>query len=64
LEQERKEKMGELEIRSEKVERLRSELAILAPGALRFQLEKEILYEEAHIARLGERIAEIEQALQ
>jgi hypothetical protein len=63
LQNEHDEKEAEWTIRSDKVKQLRSELAILASGALRFQLEKEILYEEARIARLVDRMEEIDQTL-
>ncbi|MBP5971264.1 caspase family protein [Brasilonema sp. CT11] len=55
---------AEWDLRSEKVKRMRDALAIEAVTAVKFQLEKQLLDEEAQLARLGDELDEIEQALQ
>jgi hypothetical protein len=55
---------AEWDLRSEKVKRMRAAVAIETGTALRFQLEKQLLDEEAQLARLGDELDEIEQALQ
>ncbi len=55
---------AEWDLRSEKVKRMRAVLAIETGTAVRFQLEKQLLDEEAQLARLGDELDEIEQALQ
>lgn len=54
----------EWDIRSEKVKRMRSALVIESAVTIRFQLEQQLLEEEAQLAHLGSQIDEIEQALQ
>ncbi|NMG20531.1 caspase family protein [Brasilonema bromeliae] len=55
---------AEWDLRSEKVKRMRDALAIETGTAVKFQLEKQLLNEEAQLARLGDELDEIEQALQ
>ena len=52
------------DLRREKVEFLRNDFVIEAGSAIKFQLEKQLLNEEAELAKIGARISEIEQALQ
>ncbi len=55
---------AEWDLRSEKVKRMRDALVIETGTAVRFQLEKQLLDEEAQLARLADELDEIEQALQ
>ncbi|NMG09307.1 caspase family protein [Brasilonema sp. UFV-L1] len=55
---------AEWDLRSEKVKRMRDALAIETGTAVKFQLEKQLLDEEAQLARLGDELDEIEQVLQ
>ena len=64
LAQKRDTLQAEWDLRSEKVKRMRDALAIEAGTAVKFQLEKQLLDEEAQLARLGDELDEIEQALQ
>ena len=53
----------EWNLRSEKVKRVRSALAIETVVTVKFQLEQQLLEEEAHLAHLSAALAQIEQAL-
>ncbi len=55
---------AEWELRSAKLKQLRSALAIEAGAATKFQLEQQLLEEEGQLARLGEEMDELEQALE
>jgi hypothetical protein len=57
LEQRREALQGEYDLRSQKVKKMRAALGIQVPGtALQFQLEQELLQEEAKLAQLGDEI--------
>ena len=62
-----RQKSGALEqewnLRSEKVRQMRAALAIETGVAIRFQLEQQLLDEEARLARLGSELDHIEHAL-
>lgn len=64
LEHKRDTLQAEWDIRSEKLKRMQADLAIEAGTAVKFQLEKQLLYEEARLARLGDELDEIEEVLQ
>lgn len=64
LEQKRDSLQAEWDIRSEKLKRMQADLAIEAGTAVKFQLEKQLLHEEARLARLGDELDEIEEVLQ
>ncbi|MGH8002799.1 MAG: caspase family protein [Brasilonema sp.] len=64
LTQKRDTLQAEWDLRSEKVKRMRDALAIETGTAVKFQLEKQLLDEEAQLARLGDELDEMEQALQ
>lgn len=55
---------AEWDIRSEKLKRLRADLAVEAGTAVKFQLEQQLLDEEAKLAHLGDELAKIEFVLQ
>jgi hypothetical protein len=63
LEQKRDGLRAEWELLNKKVSRFRRELAIEAGLAVRFQLEEQLLQEEARLAQLNETLEEIERAL-
>jgi hypothetical protein len=54
----------EWDLRSEKVKRMRKDLAIQTSVTITFQLEQQLLDEEAQLARLGDELEEIERRLQ
>jgi hypothetical protein len=64
LEQQRETLQGEWDLRSEKVKRLKADLAIETSTAIRFQLEQQLLQENAKLSELGDEIDKIELALQ
>jgi hypothetical protein len=55
---------AEWDIRSLKIKRMRSDLAIEAGTAVKFQLEQQMLDEEAKLAHLSNELDQIESALQ
>jgi hypothetical protein len=63
LEQEGDSLQSALDLRSEKLARLRKELAIATDPSIKFKLEKEIANEEENILELTDRLEEIEQQL-
>jgi hypothetical protein len=63
LEQDHDALQSEWEIRSKKVKLFRKDLAIEAGSAIKFQLEEQLLQEEASLARLSGKLEEIERAL-
>jgi Caspase domain len=64
LEQKRDRLQMDWDIRSDKVKQMQKDLAIEAGSAVKFQLEQQLLDEEAKLARLGSELDEIEAALQ
>jgi hypothetical protein len=63
MEQKRDALQGEWNLRSEKVKRMRTDLALETATAIKFQLEQQLLDEEARLAHLGAELDAIEQAL-
>jgi hypothetical protein len=63
LEQEREGLQAEYDLRSAKVKQMRAAFAIEAGSAVRFQLEQQLLEEEARLAHLGERLDAIDELL-
>ena len=63
LEQRRDALNAEYKLRSEKLKRFRSSLAIESGTAVQFQLEQQLLNEEAKLASLNVELEEIEQAI-
>jgi hypothetical protein len=63
LEQKRDTLQADWNIRVEKVKRMRADLAIEAGTAVKFQLEQQLLDEEAKLARISNELDEIEKAL-
>lgn len=63
MEQERDALQGEWNLRSEKVKRMKTDLAIEAGSAVKFQLEQQLLDEEATLSHLGAKLDAVEQAL-
>lgn len=55
--------LPEWDLRSLKVKRMRSDLAIEAGTAVKFQLEQQLLAEEAKLAQLAAELTELEQKL-
>ncbi|WP_341525416.1 caspase family protein [Nostoc sp. UHCC 0302] len=55
---------AESDIRSQKIKRMRSDLAIEAGTAIKFQLEQQLLEEEAQLAYLSNELDNIESTLQ
>ncbi|MBD2533000.1 caspase family protein [Nostoc flagelliforme FACHB-838] len=55
---------AEWDIRSQKIERMRADLAIEAGTAVKFQLEQQLLDEEAKLAHLTNELEQIESILQ
>jgi hypothetical protein len=53
----------EWDLRNQKIQRLRSALAIEAGTLIKFQLEKELAEEEAQLAQLSEELDQIEQTI-
>lgn len=64
LEQMRDTLQPEWDGRIEKVKQMRKDVAIEAGTAVKFQLEKQLLNEEARLAQIAEKLDEIEQVLQ
>ena len=54
---------AEWDLRNQKIQRLRSALAIEAGTLIKFQLEKELAEEEAQLARLSEELDQIERTI-
>jgi hypothetical protein len=63
LEQRQANLQAEWDLRNQKIQRLRSALAIEAGTSIKFQLEKELAEEEAQLARLLEDLDQIERAI-
>jgi len=63
MEQKRDALQGEWNLRSEKVKRMKADWTIEAGSAVKFQLEQQLLDEEARLAHLGAELDAIEQAL-
>ncbi len=63
MEQKRDALQGEWNLRSEKVKRMKADCAIEAGSAVKFQLEQQLLDEEARLAHLGAELDAVEQAL-
>jgi len=63
LEQRRDTLEAEYKLRSEKLKRMRSSLAIVVSTAIQFQLEQELLNEEATLAHLSDQLDMIERDL-
>jgi hypothetical protein len=63
MEQKRDALQGEWNLRSEKVKRMKVDCAIEAGSAVKFQLEQQLLDEEARLAHLGAELDAVEQAL-
>lgn len=63
MEQKREGLEGEWNLRSEKVKRMRADFAIETATAVKFQLEQQLLDEEARLAHLGAELDAVEQAL-
>jgi hypothetical protein len=63
MEQKRDALQGEWNLRSEKVKRMKADWTIEAGSAVKFQLEQQLLDEEARLAHLGDELDAIEQAL-
>ncbi|GGA20703.1 DUF4200 domain-containing protein [Okeania sp. KiyG1] len=61
MEQKRDSLESDYNLRSEKAKRMRADLAIESATAVKFQLEKQLLEEEAKIAELEDEISAIEQ---
>lgn len=63
LEQRRDTVQSELDLRNEKLGRLKMALAIEAAESVKFQLEKQIQAEEAKLAEISDELDTIEQSL-
>lgn len=63
MEQERDALQGEWNLRSEKVKQMKTDLAIEAGSAVKFQLDQQLLDEEARLSHLGAKLDAVEQAL-
>lgn len=63
MEQKRDALQGEWNLRSEKVKRMKADWTIEAGSAVKFQLEQQLLDEQARLAHLGAELDAIEQAL-
>jgi Caspase domain len=63
LEQRRDALLGEWDIRSEKLRKLRADLAIEAASLIRFQLEQQMMEEESKLAKLSEDLDSLENSL-
>lgn len=63
MEQKRDALQSEWNLRSEKVKRMKADWTIEAGSAVKFQLEQQLLDEEARLAHLGAELDAIEQAL-
>lgn len=63
MQQQRDALQGEWNLRSEKVKRMKTDWTIEAGSAVKFQLEQQLLDEEAKLAHLGAKLDDLEQAL-
>lgn len=63
MEQKRDALQGEWNLRSEKVKRMKADCVIEAGSAVKFQLEQQLLDEQARLAHLGDELDAVEQAL-
>jgi len=64
LEQKQSTRQTEYDLRSEKLKRLSEALTLETDPSVQFKLEKQVLEQQAYLARLGEELDEIEAALQ